>query len=80
MQKKRISTVEEQPGGNTKNKSIKSREKNVLAKYRNRATYKKEKIYTNGCILNLALCYENEKNIYMTGFKKDYTERLNRTD
>lgn len=43
MQKKTISRVEEQPGGDTKNKSIKSREKNVLVKYRNRATYKKEK-------------------------------------
>lgn len=43
MQKKRISRVKEEPGGETKNKSIKSREKNVLAKYRNRAMYKKKK-------------------------------------
>ena len=40
---KRISRVKEEPGGETKNKSIKSRKKNVLAKYRNRTTYKKRK-------------------------------------
>lgn len=61
MQKKRMSRVNEELGGETKNKSIKTREKNVLAKYGNRTTCKKKKIYTSGCIVNLTLCYENEK-------------------
>lgn len=42
-----------------------------LAKYRNRITYKR-KIYTNGRICEFGPCYENGKQIYMTGFKKDY--------
>ena len=71
MQKKRMSRVNEELCGETKNKSIITRENNVLAKYRNRTTYKKKKIYISGCVVNLTLCYENEK-IYKTGFNEDY--------